>query len=66
VALLCAALVAAFFPRAALVPVIVVEVWFGVALIGHAIRMRRCGVRRAQPDGSGREGPRRGSTPGLQ
>jgi hypothetical protein len=53
VALLCAALVAALFPRAVLVPVIVVEVWFAGTLIGHAIRMRR---RRA-PRGTGPERP---------
>jgi cardiolipin synthase len=66
VALLCAALVAALFPRAALVPVIVIEIWFGVALIGHAIRMRCRRARPAEPDGNGTDGPRRGSSPALE
>jgi len=59
VVLLCAALVAALLPRAVLVPVIVVEVWFGAALIVHAFRMRRRRAHPSAPDRSGDgSGPR--------
>jgi hypothetical protein len=59
VALLCAALVAALLPRAVLFPVIVVEVWFGAALIVQAVRMRRRRAHPAAPDRSDGGGPRR-------
>jgi cardiolipin synthase A/B len=49
VALLCAALVAMFFPHAVLVPVIVVQVWFGATLVARAIRMRRGRTGRVEP-----------------
>lgn len=55
-ALLCAALVAALLPRVVIVPVIVVEVWFGATLIANAIRMRRRRVRSAAPDLRGERG----------
>ncbi len=47
VALLVAALLAAFFPRAVLVPVIVLQVWFGATLVAHALRIRRARARSA-------------------
>lgn len=50
-ALLGAALLSALFPRAVLVPVTIVLVWFGVALIAHAARVRR------QRGGAGPDGP---------
>jgi cardiolipin synthase len=49
VALLSAALVATFFPRAVLVPVILVQIWFGVTLVAHAMRMRRGRAGPAEP-----------------
>ncbi len=42
-ALLLAALVAVLFPRAVLVPVVLVEVWLGAALLLRAYRARRSG-----------------------
>jgi hypothetical protein len=58
VALLSAALVATFFPRAVLVPVIVVQIWFGVTLVAHAIRMRRGRTGRVEPPVSDPPSPR--------
>jgi cardiolipin synthase len=49
VGLLCAALLAALLPHVVLVPVIVVQVWCGGALIAHAIRVRRGKPRRPRP-----------------
>jgi hypothetical protein len=50
VALLCAAIVAGLFPRAVLVPVIVVEVWFGATLVAQAFRIRRSRARSVSQD----------------
>jgi cardiolipin synthase len=41
VALFCAALIGALFPRVVLVPIAVVQVWLGVALLLRALRIRR-------------------------
>jgi len=41
VVLLAAAIVTVLFPRAVLVPVIALQLWFGVTLLAQAIRMRR-------------------------
>lgn len=66
VALLCAAALAALFPRAVLVPIIVVQVWFGATLVAQALRMRRRRARPAASDRSGDDGPREdgGAPPG--
>ena len=55
-ALLGAALLAILFPRAVLVPVVAVQIWFGTVLIAHAIRIRRGGVEAAAKEA--REPPR--------
>jgi cardiolipin synthase A/B len=57
-ALLCAALVTTLFPRAVLVPVIVLQVWFGATLVAHAIRMRRGRTARTDPRVSDPPSPR--------
>ena len=49
-----AGLLAVLFPRAVLVPVIALQVWLGVVLIAHAVRVRR---RRPGPEPSEAAGP---------
>lgn len=51
--LLGAAAAAAVWPRVVLVPVILVQVWFGATLLAHALRMRRRGARPAAAEPRG-------------